>query len=269
MEHDGFSGDEILLFFVSAVAAAGVTAGWARTLAGAGRVPGRRRRGPRVVLLITPVVCLAILWAVLAAWSAGVVRGSPGYQALFACVGVAVLGLSTWVSSVTGIGTAREVVGRGDDASAVALAGAMLGATLAYSGANVGEGATVWMTIGPAALGLAAWAAVWIGIEALSGASEAIAIERDLASGWRMAGALVASGLILGRAVAGAYESAAATVRDLVTIGWPAALVAVATVAMQRAWRRAGAGWLWAGVTPAVGLAALAVGYVVWLGRWR
>ncbi|MEZ0266439.1 MAG: hypothetical protein ACAI43_17050 [Phycisphaerae bacterium] len=269
MEHDGFSGDEILLFFTSAIAAAAVTAEWGRTLAGAGRVPGRRRRGPRAVLLITPIVCLAILWAVLAAWSAGVVRGSIGYQTLFACVGVAVLGVSTWVGSVTGIGCMRDVVARGENGPAVALAGAMLGATLAYAGANIGEGATVWTTIGPAVLALAAWTGVWVGIEALSGASEAIAIERDLASGWRLAGALVANGLILGRAMAGAYESAVGTIRDLVTIGWPVILLLLATVLMQRAWQRSGARWLLPGVAPAVGLVALAVGYVVWSGRWR
>jgi hypothetical protein len=54
--------------------------------------------------------------------------------------------------------------------------------------------------------------------------------ERDLASGLRLCGLLVANGLILGRAVAGNWHSEAATIHDLIHDGWAASLLSAAAL---------------------------------------
>jgi hypothetical protein len=75
---------------------------------------------------------------------------------------------------------------------------------------------------------------LWLGYQLVSGAADAIAIGRDVASGIRFGGMAVATGLILGRAVAGDWESEAGTWRDFVHHGWPALPLVVLAVVVQR-----------------------------------
>jgi len=73
----------------------------------------------------------------------------------------------------------------------------MLGMSTCYAGANIGEGATIWTTFFPAAAGALLLLGLWLLIEITTGISAHISIDCDLASGIRLAGLLIAIGLIL------------------------------------------------------------------------
>jgi hypothetical protein len=75
--------------------------------------------------------------------------------------------------------------------------------------------------------------AAWGTFQLLTGASDTIAIDRDVSSALRLAGLFVALGLVLGRAVAGDYESAERTLHDLVAQGWPIVPLTLAAAIVQ------------------------------------
>ena len=193
---------------------------------------GRRSRSTshgvvRRLLLILPVVLLGALTLALRAFAAREVREQGGYLQFFVFLGliwlVATLKALAWL----GISLVDDVVERENTAAGCAVGGAMIAGTICYAFSNFGEGETIWTTLGPAALGFVACMALWAAYQRLSGASDAIAIDRDLLSGLRFAGMAIGSSLIIGRAMAGDYVSVEATFRDLWQQGWPAlALVA-------------------------------------------
>jgi hypothetical protein len=75
---------------------------------------------------------------------------------------------------------------------------------------------------------------VWFVFSLVSGAHEAIAVDRDIASGIRLAGFLIAVGLIFGGAMAGDFSNWAATFGDFIGRAWPALMLAVVAVVIQR-----------------------------------
>ncbi len=103
-----------------------------------------------------------------------------------------------------------------------------------YAGGGIGEGPSVLENIFSAGLGMAGLFILWFLLELGGHVSMSIAEERDLASGMRLCGLLLAAGLILGRAVAGDWHSAAATVGDFIRDGWPAALLCAIGIAVER-----------------------------------
>jgi hypothetical protein len=104
---------------------------------------------------------------------------------------------------------------------------------IVYACANFGEGDSIWTTIGPALLATILILALWAVHQMLSGATDAITLDRDLASGVRFTGMALGTSLVIGRAVAGDYVSALATVRDLFVQGWPAVPLVLLSVLIQ------------------------------------
>jgi hypothetical protein len=60
------------------------------------------------------------------------------------------------VTSWLGIDVGDDALERNNSAACVATCGALVGSMTIYGFANIGEGPTIWTTIGPAALGGAA-----------------------------------------------------------------------------------------------------------------
>jgi hypothetical protein len=232
------SGDELFACFVSAVGAMGSAFNYYPALAGMGRV-GRPAWGIRVGLGVTPLVGLAILVPVLCRFSAREVVSDAQYTTLFTMAGVVWMWLAVFIAAALGVSFRDDVIERRNPAAAVVVGGAMIGLTIAYAGANVGEGASIWMTFGPAALATVAWAVAWAALQWSTDVAEAVSVGRDVGAGIRLAFFLVASGAVLGRAVAGDYHSAGETVRDFARSGWPVApLIGVAAVVEWMVGRR-------------------------------
>lgn len=264
-------GDEVLVLLVGIVASITGMVRWYLPLSRIVTRPAHLLQ--RGSLALAPPACLALLLPVLLNAASHEVTDDPQYVLLFEALGGAWLGLVAVMCAVLGVGPRDDAIERANPAAAVVVIGAMLGGTLVYAGANVGEGATIWMTIGPAVLATAAWFVLWAVHELTGGVSESIAVDRDVASAVRLAGLLVATGAILGRAVAGDYHSAGQTVREFDRQGWIALPLTIAAtiihLALQPRPRHAPGALFTNGVVPAIGYVAIAAIDLAVLGPWE
>jgi len=206
-------------------------------------------------------------------WGAAEIRASGGEVFFLTFVGAVWLTLATKVFSWLGLSFRDDAVERSNVAALVALCGALMAATFIYAGASIGEGPSYMNNFFCIMLGTSGLIVLWVLLELGAKVSRSITEERDLASGLRMSGFLLAIGLVLGRALAGDWESGAATIRDFVREGWPAVLLWVIALAIERFARpsrgRPFPSWAAFGLLPA-GLYVTLAGVWLWhLGAWE
>ena len=98
-------------------------------------------------------------------------------------------------------------------------------------------------------------------------------MDRDAAAGVRIAGFFVGAGLILGRAVAGDWTSAGATLFDFGRIGWPVILLLALAVLIERKLRPSpetlGRPVLIGGVLPLLVYTGIGVAALEQAGPWK
>jgi hypothetical protein len=223
------SGDEVFVLIASAIVALVSWGAWYIAPARIQRV-GRRAPAWRLVRL-TPLVAAALLWLVLRNAASFDVRDDPRYLTFYLLLGAAWVGVWIRWLAVTGVSIRDDVVERSNGSAALVVIGALFGITLAYAGGNVGNGPGWWVVVFSAALATLALFAAWMLLEAVTGVSDIVTVDRDPSAGFRLGGFLLACGLILGRSVAGDWISAEATVRDFTATAWPViVLVGVAAV---------------------------------------
>ena len=258
------SPDEALVLVASLIVLLAAWTGWywqAATIA----VRLSPREG-RPLLYVIPLVCVLVLWMVLRELASFDVREAPQYLFLYMALGLAWVGALIRGTAFAGISMRDDVLERRNGAAAIAIGGAMLGLTFAFAGGNIGDGPGWWVVVFAAGLATLALFLSWLALDALTGVSDAITIDRDRASGLRLAGFLVAAGLIVGRASAGDWVSAGATLVDFALVGWPVLpLLALATVAersMRPTPERPAGSAVGSGVIPALLYILIAVGYV-------
>jgi hypothetical protein len=103
--------------------------------------------------------------------------------------------------------------------------------------------------------------------------SRSVAEDRDFASGLRLGGFLLATGLVFGRALAGDWHSGEATVHDFIRDGWPAAVIWFLALVIERisrpSRRRPFSAWPAFGLIPALLYTALAIAWLCHLGAWE
>ena len=262
------SGDENLLLFASAILALLAWGVWYTWLL---RVPrlGTHLR-PRRLLTFAPVLCAALLYIVLVAASAHDVRDSEIYLTLYLVFGFAWVGVGAHALRLLGLSARDDVVERDNESAALAIAGALVALTLCFGGGNIGDGPGWWVVLFSAVLATGTLALLWYLLDRSTALADQITIERDPAAGLRLAGFLVAAGLVLGRAVAGDWLSAPATVRDFALAGWPVLPLLVLAIAIDRATRitpeRPQSSLAWHGAAPALGYIALVAVHLVGLG---
>jgi hypothetical protein len=231
--------------------------------------PRRQRSG----LFLTPVLCLALLFLVLKYLAAADVRQSGVYLSFYVVVGAAWVGLAGSALPWFGLDPRLDVAERRNAAASTAISGALLGATCCLAGGNVGDGPGCHVVLFSALLSTGGFFLAWLVLERLTGTAEAITVERDQATGLRLAGWLVALGLILGYAVTGTWVSAADTLTDFLWCGWP--VLPLTGLAAVLHWSGAPSptrprpdrvGW---GVLPAALYLALALTYLGYRGWWQ
>jgi len=255
------SGDEILVLCVSGLLGPLMWGLWFWRLSGLDRTG--QRRSFLSALLATLSACAAALLLVLLTLSAHDVRDSFRYLCLYMLLG------SAWVRAAErclpwlGVSTRDDLVERGNDAALPAVAGFLGGMTLAYAGANIGDGPGWWVVVVCAGIASLAVLLMWVLLEMSASVAEQVTVERDRAAGWRLGAFLLACGAIAGRAVAGDWISAEATVRDFVFRAWPLVVLLVVAALVERAARprpdRLRTSFVALGVMPAC--AYLAVAY--------
>jgi hypothetical protein len=250
---------------VGVLAALFATAFWGGGLYAARRANPLVR--PRPGRAVAVVVLLAALGSVTAALVTGAdpqVRSNPGYVVLFLAVAADALAVATLAGSAFGLSALDGFVRGPNAAAGWAVAGLWLATGLVNVGANVGRGDTIDTTLGPLALALATLLLLVGVLGAATGRFRAVRLDRDPPAGVRLAGLFVAWGMVLGRAVAGDWESAWRTWEDFFAYGWT--VLVLLAVAVPVEWvlrptvRRPRVPWP-AGVGPAVAYIGAAVGW--------
>lgn len=261
-------GDEVFALVAAWLVAAVTAVRWYAAL-----VTVTRRAAPahhRLILAVMPIACLALIQYVLACCAAHEVREAPGYDFLFLAGGAAWLGATTVGLPLLDLCPRDDAIEARNPAAVVAVCGAWAGATLCYAGGNIGEGPTIWTTFVPAAAASGALFLLWFLLEIATHVSESVSIDRDAASALRLAGFLVAAGLVLGRAVAGDFHSWEGTWRDFLAGGWPAlpiwAWAMILQFALRPARSRPEGSILRAGLLPAASMILVAIVDLLVLG---
>lgn len=248
------SGGEMLLMLVSILAAAFFWGRWYVLLVRPERF-GRSRPG-RSLLAITPLVAVALVWAVLRTLASADVRRSAFWTAFYVLVGAAWIPVAANAFALFGLSFRDDVAERGNPAAAVALAGALLGLAACFAGGNVGDGPGWWVVVFSAGLATVALLVAWGVYVLLTRAVEAITVERDLGAAVRLAALLVSLGLVLGRGVAGTWVSADDTVAEFGLLAAPGLAILIVACLVER----------WMGSTRRAGSGAVAVPALVYLG---
>src|SRR5262249_23316415 len=138
-------------------------------------------------------------------------------------------GISTFLP-LFGLSPREDVVERRNHPAAWAISGALVGLTLCFAGA-VGSADPAEEMLSEVPRGLLATLALlllWAILERLASPSEAITVERDGGAAWRLAGVLIALGLLLGQAFADGTANPG-PVRSVLEFAAPLALLLVAT----------------------------------------
>lgn len=216
-------------------------------------------------------VAAALLFAVLARFASHDVRDNGVYIGFYLVMGAAMVAVGVWLLDRLGLSLRDDVLERRNPAACFAWAGALIGLTLAFAGANIGDGPGWWVVVFSAGLSMGTVLAGWLIVDRVAHTGEAIVVERDLAKALRMAGWFVATGAVTGRAAAGNWVSAAATVRDFWKVGAGAILLIVCAAVGEAAVRArpdGGENAAARGLFGALAWVAAATGYLAWVGLW-
>jgi uncharacterized membrane protein YjfL (UPF0719 family) len=231
------------------------------------------KTGIRWVFALCAAASVAMIAVALHRWGAAEVRADPGEVFWLTLAGGIWLIVTTKLFAWLGLSFRDDALERRNVAALAALCGGLLAVALIYTGGSLGEGPSYLDNFFCAALGTFVLFALWVLLELAGKVSVSIAEERDLASGLRLCGFLLGAGLVLARALAGDWDSAAATVHDLLRDGWPAALLCILALAIEliaRPSRRLPfPPWRAYGLVPALGYLALASAWLVHLGAWE
>ena len=225
------SGDEVFVMIVSGLLGVGV---WLFNLV---RLSQFRRHGlPAAAaqgVVWAPLAGLVLVFWVLRTLASHDVREDGRYLIMYGLMGAAWLMVApAWF--LPGISVRDDFLERRNASAAYAVLGFMLASALCFAGGNIGDGPGWWVVVFCAALATLTMAGLWAAASGLTGLADRITIDRDPAIGLRVAGFFVGCGLILGRAVAGDWESFGATLRDFAGKAWPVLILLAGLIAMER-----------------------------------
>lgn len=264
------SPDEVFAFFIALAIGVFAWIRWLRrSLAVSDFLSSRASRAP---LIIAPLLSLTALLLVLILFASHDVRDSVIYLAFYLVLGAAWVGLGVSLVSLFGLRPPIDVAQRRNQAAGVAGLGAVLGLTLAFAGANIGDGPGWWVVLFSSALSTLALFLMWMLADAIAGTTDMVTVDRDMGAGVRLACFLIAVGAIQGRAVAGNWISAGATASDWLDLGWPTLGLCVFEIVVGRMHagmaRRESPSAILVGVFPGLLYLAGAAAYIASLGWW-
>ncbi len=237
-------------------------------------IPVGRSLGARFPFLMAKPLCVALLIVpALLLWSDPEVKASGVYLTLLTANGFLWLYLSKKAMALTGVSFDVDVQENNNRAAGLALAGGLIGISFIYCGSNVGTGPSLWNNVFSVIVGTIGFFLWWMIFEGSGHISRAVTEDRDTAAGLRLAGMLIALGLICGRAVAGNWESPEATVRDYIVDSWFCVALMLVGIPWERRLHPTPAAYqrdvLQCGFAPALVYIAMAAAWVWHLGWWE
>ncbi len=254
----------------SLIAMVALWAHWYNPLLNA--TPLGRGRAVNHLFKLTPLLCAAALVALLRQNADAVVRNHWGWITYYTVMGMAWVGGSLLIVPMVGYSARDDVAERRNPAAAFTILGAMIGLTLAFAGANFGDGPSFMVVIYCAILSTAGLLFIWAIVESFAHVHDVITIDRHVPAGMRMGAFLVAVGLIVGRSVAGDWYGMDDALFDFLQLSWPIWPLAVLEIIVSRTLRPrghfAGEHLILGGIMPAAVHLTVAVVYLQYLGDW-
>lgn len=225
------------------------------------------------VVLAIPFSVLLLVLPVLLRWADPEVRTSSFYLFTLAADGATFLILLALNLHWLGISISHDVIEQNNAAASLVVTATLTAAALIYAGANTGTGPSLWNNVFCVLLGTAGLAVCWLYLEISSRISLPVTEDRDLASGIRLSGFLLANGAVCARAVAGDWHSVAGTIQDFLKDGaWLLVLLGTAVcgeIFCQPTVKRPFPDKITFGVFPALFYLSLAGGWLWHLGWWE
>jgi hypothetical protein len=182
------SEDEIFVLMMSAVFSLFCWVWWYGAALTAKSSPVAGRSPARGLLFVMPLLAALVLFVGLKLWSASDVRDDGRYLTMYFLMGLAWSGVASFIPAWLGISFRQDVLTRANHSASLVCGGWILGVTLSFAGANVGDGPGWWVVLFSALLSTAMLTLVYFLWEKLSGSNDAVTIDRDLATGLRMLG---------------------------------------------------------------------------------
>jgi uncharacterized membrane protein YjfL (UPF0719 family) len=254
------SGDEVFVTVVSVLLGPVAWLLWLYVASGL-----QRRRQPGTLNVVAGAVAAStlLIFIVLKTAASFDVVDDTRYQVMYLLLGLAWVRVAQFSFTLAGVSARDDVAERGNRAAAAAVGGALVGTALCYAGGNIGDGPGWWVVVFCAAIATAMLLISWIALTSITALGDAVIIGRDRAAGLRLAGFLVAVGLVLGRAVAGDWHSGAETISDFVAVLPWAAMILLTAIGVEWTMRptpeRPHGSMVGSGLLPAVVYLGLAV----------
>lgn len=174
----------------------------------------------KFVLFLVPFVCFLINVITITTHASYDVVNSGFYILLYILLGFAWLFLGEkLLFYFFDISVVDDCLHNNNQATLFPAVGGMIGLALIYAGANIGDGPGFWCVLIAGGIGVFFWIFLAIIINYYTKVIERFLISRDLGSGIRFGGYLIASGLILARASGGDWFGLIETITDFVD-GW-------------------------------------------------
>jgi len=175
----------------------------------------------KIILGSLPVIFLLIMFVILNTQASFDVVDSAIYQIFYIVLGYALVSLGLyWVSVFFGLIWPDDAVHLNNKAALLVTIGIFFALTAIYVGSNIGDGPGWWCVLFSGSLGFSAWFILGFMVHSYANIFERITVERDLACGLRFSLYLILSGIILGYACSGNWQSFAMTVKEF-NVGWP------------------------------------------------
>jgi hypothetical protein len=235
MLHDSrvqpMSGDEVFVTIVSTVLA---LIGWSALYARWARFSDYRLpKGAAAMLLLLLPISAALLYWLLRTLASHDVREDWRYLAQYSAMGLAWIRFAPTIF-LPGISLRDDFFERRNSSACFAFVGFTIASLLCFCGGNIGDGPGWWVVVFCAILANATLWALWVAAAHSTRVVDFITIDRDPAIGLRLAGFFIGCGLILGRAVAGDWVSADATIGDFVRKAWPVLILLAIYIVSER-----------------------------------
>lgn len=223
---------EILATIVSAIIA---MVGWAQLLLRGAALNNHVRRGNSAGAGCMGLIAVfAINLTVLRTLAAGDVRGDALYIAMYLLMSLAAAVLVLVALRMFGLRSA-DISERGNGAAKTLLLCSLIAGGFAFAGANIGDGPGFHVVLFSAALPYGAIFVLALLHTAAARTMYRILVDRDRGTAFRFGCLLIGCSIVLGRAVAGSWVDAGATMADFLRIGWPAAALVIGDVVVARA----------------------------------
>ena len=182
----------------------------------------RRHFVSSFLFCVIPLLSVILIGLTLGFLAASDVINDGFYICYYIILGIAWLQLSlVVVSFMLGLSWRDDFVNNDNNAALISVFGVIIGITLIYSGANIGEGPGWWCVVFAGLLGTLSFLLLLFVVNISTRAINKVTVDRDIYTGIRMLGFTIGLGIILGRASGGDWTSFVKTLEEFL-VAWPA-----------------------------------------------